>query len=144
MQHKLLVQKLEWIGKKAFYRNPRHFNLYIFFFVNLKYHLFYLLLLKKMRFTLVFFFLQCTSLLFPQNHVTWSFTYDNVNSIILINGTIDEGWHLYSQKTPDNSGPIPVTVNINKKNAFYSFFLFSTMHFSFDCAKPCSLELYLR
>jgi len=69
-----------------------------------------------MPFILFFFFLQCTSLLIAQNHVAWSFTYDNVNSIILINGTIDEGWHLYSQKTPANSGPIPVTVNINKKN----------------------------
>ena len=69
-----------------------------------------------MRYILFFFFLQCSSLLIAQNHVTWSFTYDNVNSNILINGTIDEGWHLYSQKTPANSGPIPVTVNINKKN----------------------------
>ena len=69
-----------------------------------------------MRFNLVFFFLQCTSLLIAQNHVTWSFTYDNMNSNIVITGTIDEGWHLYSQKTPANAGPIPVTVNINKKN----------------------------
>ncbi len=68
-----------------------------------------------MRFTLVFFFLQFTSLLVSQNHVTWSFTYDKMNSNIFITGTIDEGWHLYSQKTPANSGPIPVTVNINKK-----------------------------
>ena len=69
-----------------------------------------------MRFTLAFFFLKCTSLLFAQNHVTWSFTYDYMNSNIVITGTIDEGWHLYSQKTTANSGPIPVTVNINKKN----------------------------
>ena len=69
-----------------------------------------------MRFTLALFFLKCTSLLFAQNHVTWSFTYDKMNSNIFITGTIDEGWHLYSQKTPANSGPIPVTVNINKKN----------------------------
>ena len=68
-----------------------------------------------MRFILVFFFLQSTSLLIAQNHVTWSFTYDNINSNILINGTIDEGWHFYSQKTPANSGPIPVTINITKK-----------------------------
>jgi thiol:disulfide interchange protein DsbD len=39
-----------------------------------------------------------------------------MNSNIVITGTIDEGWHLYSQKTPANAGPIPVTVNINKKN----------------------------
>lgn len=68
-----------------------------------------------MRLTFVFFFLQCTSLLFAQNHVTWSFTYDNINSNILINGTIDEGWHLYSQKTPANAGPIPVSINIAKQ-----------------------------
>jgi thiol:disulfide interchange protein DsbD len=68
-----------------------------------------------MPFILFFFFLQCTSLLIAQNHVAWSFTYDNVNSIILINGTIDEGWHLYSQKTPANSGPIPVSISIDKK-----------------------------
>jgi thiol:disulfide interchange protein DsbD len=39
-----------------------------------------------------------------------------MNSNIVITGTIDEGWHLYSQKTPANAGPIPVTVNITKKN----------------------------
>ena len=68
-----------------------------------------------MRFILFFFFLQCTSLLIAQNHVTWSFTYDNVNLNILINGTIDEGWHLYSQKTPANAGPIPVSISIDKQ-----------------------------
>ena len=68
-----------------------------------------------MRFILFFFFLQCTSLLIAQNHVTWSFTYDKLSSSILVKGIIDEGWHLYSQKTPANSGPIPVTINITKK-----------------------------
>ena len=51
-----------------------------------------------------------------QNHVTWNFSYDKSSEKIIIIGTIDKGWHLYSQKTPANSGPIPVTVNINKKN----------------------------
>jgi hypothetical protein len=68
-----------------------------------------------MRFILFFLFLQYTSLLVSQNHVAWSFTYDNVNSNILIKGTIDEGWHLYSQKTPANSGPIPVSISIYKQ-----------------------------
>ena len=68
-----------------------------------------------MRFTIVFFFLQFTSFFFAQNHVAWSFNYDNVNSNVVINGTIEDGWHLYSQKTPANAGPIPVTFNINKK-----------------------------
>jgi thiol:disulfide interchange protein DsbD len=68
-----------------------------------------------MRFNLVFFFLQCTSLLIAQNHVSWEFSYDKLSSSILVIGIIDEGWHLYSQKTPANSGPIPVTINITKK-----------------------------
>ena len=68
-----------------------------------------------MRFILIFFFLQFNSLLFTQNHVAWSFTYDNLSSNVVINGTIEDGWHLYSQKTPANAGPIPVIININKK-----------------------------
>jgi len=68
-----------------------------------------------MRFTLALFFLQCTSLLIAQNHVSWEFSYDKLSSSILVIGIIDEGWHLYSQKTPANSGPIPVTINITKK-----------------------------
>ena len=68
-----------------------------------------------MRFILVFLYLISNNWSNAQNHVTWSFTYDNMNSNIFITGTIDEGWHLYSQKTPANSGPIPVTVDINKK-----------------------------
>lgn len=49
-----------------------------------------------------------------QNHVTWTFSYDKSSEKIIIKGTIDKGWHLYSQKTPVNAGPIPTTVKINK------------------------------
>jgi len=49
-----------------------------------------------------------------QNHVTWNFSYDTSTDKILIKGTIDKGWHLYSQKTPINAGPIPTTVHIDK------------------------------
>lgn len=49
-----------------------------------------------------------------QNHVTWNFSYDTSNEKIIIKGTIDKGWHLYSQKTPLNAGPIPTTVHIDK------------------------------
>jgi thiol:disulfide interchange protein DsbD len=38
-----------------------------------------------------------------------------MNSNIVITGTIDEGWHLYSQKTPANAGPIPVSISIAKQ-----------------------------
>ena len=50
-----------------------------------------------------------------QNHLNWGFSYDKLNSRILIKGTIDKGWHLYSQKTPANAGPIPVSISINKQ-----------------------------
>ena len=50
-----------------------------------------------------------------QNHLNWEFSYDKLNSRILIKGTIDKGWHLYSQKTPANAGPIPVSISINKQ-----------------------------
>ena len=50
-----------------------------------------------------------------QNHLNWEFSYDKLNSRILIKGTIDKGWHLYSQKTPANAGPIPVSISIDKQ-----------------------------
>ncbi len=69
-----------------------------------------------MRFILVLLYLISNTFWSnAQNHVNWEFSYDKLSSSILIKGTIDEGWHLYSQKTPANSGPIPVTVQINKK-----------------------------
>ena len=49
-----------------------------------------------------------------QNHVTWNFSYNTSSEKIIIKGTIDKGWHLYSQKTPLNAGPIPTTVHIDK------------------------------
>ena len=68
-----------------------------------------------MRFILVFLYLISNNWSNAQNHVSWEFSYDKLSSSILVKGIIDEGWHLYSQKIPANSGPIPVTVNINKK-----------------------------
>lgn len=55
------------------------------------------------------------SQLIAQNHLSWEFSYDKLNSNILIKGTIDKGWHLYSQKTPTNAGPIPVSISIAKQ-----------------------------
>ena len=50
-----------------------------------------------------------------QNHLSWEFSYDKLNSSIVIKGTIDKGWHLYSQKTPVSAGPIPVSISIDKQ-----------------------------
>ena len=50
-----------------------------------------------------------------QNHLSWEFSYDKLNSSVVIKGTIDKGWHLYSQKTPVSAGPIPVSISIAKQ-----------------------------
>ena len=55
------------------------------------------------------------SQLTAQNHLTWNFSYDKSSKKIIIKGTIDKGWHLYSQKTPANAGPIPVSISIDKQ-----------------------------
>ena len=55
------------------------------------------------------------SQLTAQNHLTWNFSYDKSSEKIIIKGTIDKGWHLYSQKTPANAGPIPVSISIDKQ-----------------------------
>ena len=55
------------------------------------------------------------SQLTAQNHLTWNFSYDKSSKKIIIKGTIDKGWHLYSQKTPANAGPIPVSFSIAKQ-----------------------------
>ena len=69
----------------------------------------------KIRYLFPFFFLLFTSNVNSQNHVTWVFSFDSTNSNIVVKGTIDKGWHLYSQKTQQNAGPIPVTVSFEKK-----------------------------
>ena len=55
------------------------------------------------------------SQLTAQNHLSWEFSYDKLNASVVIKGTIDKGWHLYSQKTPANAGPIPVSISIDKQ-----------------------------
>ena len=61
-----------------------------------------------------FLFYLGINLIHAQNHVTWTFSYDKSSEKIIIKGTIDKGWHLYSQKTPLNAGPIPTTVHLDK------------------------------
>ena len=68
----------------------------------------------KITYLITFFFLLFTSNVNSQNHVTWVFSFDSTYSNIVVKGTIDKGWHLYSQKTQPNAGPIPVTVSFEK------------------------------
>jgi thiol:disulfide interchange protein DsbD len=49
-----------------------------------------------------------------QNHVKWSFSFDETTSSIVLVGDIDPTWHMYSQQTNPNSGPVATSVNIQK------------------------------
>ncbi len=53
-----------------------------------------------------------------QNHVKWSFSFDSISSNIVVQGTIDHGWHLYSSSTPENAGPVPVNIVLKKDKKY--------------------------
>ncbi len=71
--------------------------------------------MSKLFLLFVIFCLIGSVKIYSQNHVLWDFSYDKSSEKIIIKGTIDKGWHLYSQKTPLNAGPIPVSLNIAKQ-----------------------------
>ena len=51
-----------------------------------------------------------------QNPVKWVYKLKNVNATtyeVHITATIDNGWHIYSQTTPDG-GPIPTSISFSK------------------------------
>ncbi len=51
-----------------------------------------------------------------QNPVKWAYKLKKVNATtyeVHITATIDKGWHVYSQTTPDG-GPVPTTINFSK------------------------------
>ena len=51
-------------------------------------------------------------MMYAQNHVKWSFMYSVESSAVIATGQIEPGWHLYSQKTDENAGPIPTKMFI--------------------------------
>ena len=53
-----------------------------------------------------------TSMMYAQNHVKWTFQYNSKSSTVIATGEIEPGWHLYSQKTDENAGPIPTKMVI--------------------------------
>lgn len=59
-------------------------------------------------------FILTTSYSITQNHITWSFKYEKSSNKLVVSGVIDEHWHVYSNKTNSNAGPIPVTFNFEK------------------------------
>ncbi|HTH30922.1 MAG TPA: protein-disulfide reductase DsbD domain-containing protein [Lacibacter sp.] len=51
-----------------------------------------------------------------QNPVKWVYKLKNVNATtyeVHITATIDKGWHIYSQTTPDG-GPVPTSISFSK------------------------------
>jgi hypothetical protein len=53
---------------------------------------------------------------FAQNHVNWTFEYDNTMKKVVAYGRIDPHWHVYSSRTKKNAGPIPVSFIFEKNN----------------------------
>jgi thiol:disulfide interchange protein DsbD len=50
--------------------------------------------------------------MYAQNHVKGTFKYNAKSSTVIATGEIEPGWHLYSQKTDENAGPIPTKMVI--------------------------------
>jgi thiol:disulfide interchange protein DsbD len=64
------------------------------------------------------FLLLCVNLLFAQiqNPVSWTTSYKKINDKtyeIHLTANIDNGWHIYSQNTPEG-GPIPTSFTFTK------------------------------
>lgn len=53
-------------------------------------------------------------IVFSQNHVNWKFSYDKAQHKVTAIGKIDPTWHIYSQKTNPNSGPVATIFTVNK------------------------------
>jgi len=53
-----------------------------------------------------------------QNHVTWQGSWNKSSNELVIIGTIEPSWHLYSPKTDPKLGPIPLSVTFPKSKDF--------------------------
>lgn len=49
-----------------------------------------------------------------QNHVKWEAHFDKSTSEVVITGTIDKGWHLYSINNAEDLGPVPTSITFEK------------------------------
>lgn len=65
-------------------------------------------------------FLTMGATLFSQEKVQWTIkaipAQDNLTNI-KIHAEIQTGWHIYSVKTPENAGPIPISFALSKNRA---------------------------
>lgn len=66
----------------------------------------------KIKSLLLLLLLSSASMMYAQNHVKWTFKYNAKSSTVIATGEIEPSWHLYSQKTDENAGPIPTKMVI--------------------------------
>lgn len=53
---------------------------------------------------------------FTQDQISWSGKYDAVKSKAILTATLSDGWHVYSQKTDENAGPVATKFNWEKND----------------------------
>ena len=59
---------------------------------------------------LIFFVSCCVFLpLFGQENIRWNATFDAKEKVVNFSAKIAEGWHLYSQNSPIEAGPVPAS-----------------------------------
>lgn len=51
---------------------------------------------------------------FSQDPIKWNFSYDSNEQIATFTAILEEGWHLYSQTTKANSGPIATSFEFKR------------------------------
>lgn len=72
--------------------------------------------MRRISSLLLFFSISLMSISQVQNPVKWSFTSKKISNNtyeVHLTASIDQGWHIYSQTTPDG-GPIPTAITFSK------------------------------
>ncbi len=54
---------------------------------------------------------------FGQKKVVWELKYDEENKEVILTASVVEGWHLYSQHTDPNVGPVPTAFRFEENDA---------------------------
>lgn len=77
--------------------------------------------MKKLIFTLIAFFALLTVTGQIKKPVTWTSKVEKISDTefnLVMNATIEEGWHMYSQFTPDD-GPLPIVLTFKDQKGNY-------------------------
>jgi len=53
-----------------------------------------------------------------QNHINWTFEYDDITNAIVAYGRIDSTWHTYSINNRRSSGPVTTSLTLDKKKGY--------------------------